>query len=118
MASMNEIENKKQELSSEELLHLCQEALEEKKADELNVIDLRGKSNIADYFILATAHSEAQLRALQNNLRLTLKDAGQGTFVADYRPESGWFAMDLGSIIVHVFLPEQRQNYRLDSLLK
>lgn len=107
----------KHENSAKALMILCKEALEEKKAQDIAVIELSGRSNIADYFIIANANSEPHLRALQNFLRVMLKDEGQGTYIPDYSPESGWFAMDLGDVIVHVFLPEQRQHYRLDSLL-
>ena len=101
------------------LLRTLVSALEDKKADQLKVLHVSGVSNITDYLVLATGNSEPHLRALRIESEKVLdaakiKIAGmeQGGF------NSGWTVVDAYQVMVHLFTPEQRQNYALDKLWK
>lgn len=101
------------------LLRTLVSALEDKKAEQLKVLHVSGVSNITDFLILATGNSEPHLRALRIEAEKVLdaakvKIAGmeQGGF------NSGWTVVDAYQVMVHLFTPEQRQNYALDKLWK
>lgn len=96
----------------------CCRALDDKKARDLKILDLRGKSSITDYFIIASGTSDTQLKALQGGLRATLKDMDVDIVGVDSEPDSGWVVVDAFDFMVHLFLPEIRERYGLETLWK
>ncbi len=94
----------------------CCEALDGKKAVDLKVLDLRGKSTITDFFIIATASSEPHLRALRRALEEVMDAESLNVIGVDYQVQSGWLVVDAFQFMVHVFTQEQRANYALDAL--
>ncbi|GAC1355499.1 MAG: ribosome silencing factor [Herpetosiphon sp.] len=82
------------------------------------MLDLRALTTITDYFVLCTAPSERQLRAVVKALDDELARVEPANPRIEGSPETGWVVMDYGYVIVHVFSPEQRQFYRLDRLWK
>ena len=110
---------KKEELDPTlEVVKICVKALDDKKADELKVLDVRGKSPITNYFIIATATSEPHLRALAGELEKTVKELGIKAVGRDYNTSSGWVVVDAFDFMAHIFLPEQRNMYGIESLWK
>lgn len=111
--------NKPASDSTLSLLKQIVHALEEKKAGDLCVLDVSGKSTITDYLVLATGTSEPHLRALRVELEKVL-DAAKvpiaGMDAGTYG--SGWTVVDAYQIMMHVFTPEQRGNYALEKLWK
>ena len=101
-----------------EVVKVCLKALDDKKADELKVLDVRGKSPITNYFIIATATSEPHLRALAGELEKTVKELGIKAIGRDYNTSSGWVVVDAFDFMAHIFLPEQRNMYGIESLWK
>ena len=101
-----------------EVVEKCHTALDDKKADDIKVLDVRGKSPITNYFIIATANSEPHLRALAGELERTLKDLGVKSVGRDYNTSSGWVVVDAFDFMAHIFLPEQRGLYGIESLWK
>ncbi len=101
-----------------EIVRKCWQALDDKKADNLKVLDVRGKSPITNYFIIATATSEPHLRALANELDKTLKDLGVKSIGRESNPGSGWVVVDAFDFMAHLFLPEQRGMYGIEALWK
>lgn len=101
-----------------ETLRLCCRALDDKKAENLKVLDVSEVSSITDYFIIASGTSEPHLRALTNEIALVLKEHRVQVIGKDLSAASGWNVVDAFDIIVHLFLPETREYYRLDSLWK
>lgn len=94
-------------------------ALEDKKAEQLKVMNVGGLSDITDYLVLATGNSEPHLRALRieaekvfDAAKLPIAGTEQGGY------GSGWTVMDAYQIMVHFFTAEQRENYALDKLWK
>jgi len=91
------------------------EALDDKKAQEVLVIDVRGRCDFADRFILASGRSNRQLKALAKSVsevahRYDFTAKTEGSEAAE------WLLVDLGDIIVHLFLPEVRESFQLERL--
>jgi len=101
-----------------EILKKCAEALSDKKAEELRILDVRGKSPITNFFVLATANSEPHMKALCNEIEKILKEEKIGSVGRDFTAGSGWMVIDAFDFMLHVFTREQRDAYRLDALWK
>lgn len=103
-------------MTPETLLELVTAALEDRKADEVVVINLTGKSTIADYMVIATGQSTRQVSALAEHLITSLKGVG----VTGIRPEGmgqcDWVLIDAKDIIIHLFRPEVRAFYNLEKM--
>lgn len=82
------------------------------------MLDLRGLTTIADYFVLGTAESERQLRAVLKALDEELGNVGAPPPRIEGTPETGWIILDFGGLMIHLFSPEQREFYRLERLWK
>lgn len=81
------------------------------------MLDLRGISLIADYFVLCTGTSERQIKAVVDEIVGTLaREERLKPLQIEGTPDSGWVLLDYGSVVVHVFSPEVREFYRLDKL--
>lgn len=104
-------------LESLELARKIAELLEDKKAENILVLDLRPERVIADFFVIATGTSDRNLKALAEHVRVELKDS-YDTKAASTEgiAESGWVLLDYGVVIVHIFLEERRQYYDLEGL--
>ena len=97
---------------------LCCLALEDRKADDIIVLDLRGLSSITDYFVIASGKSEPHLKALRAKLEEAIKEMEVELIGIDAEPRSGWMVVDAFDFMVHLFLPAVREQYRLESLWK
>jgi ribosome-associated protein len=91
---------------------------EDKQANDIIMLDLRGLTPIADYFVLCTAESERQIRAVVSAIDEELTKSGARNPKIEGSAETGWVLLDFSDIIVHVFSPEQREFYRLERLWK
>ena len=91
------------------------EALEEKKAHNILVIDVRGRCDFADRFVLASGHSNRQLKALSQSLVVVAHQYGLPAKVEGLDAME-WLLVDLGDIIVHRFLPDVRESFQLEHL--
>tara|TARA_R110002111_G_scaffold173536_1_gene239146 strand:+ start:340 stop:852 length:513 start_codon:yes stop_codon:yes gene_type:complete len=101
-----------------ELIKNCCRALDGKKAEDLRVLDVHEQSSVTDYMVIATATSEPHLRALRVEVEKVL-DAAKAIIVGmDAAPGTGWMVIDAFDVMIHVFLPENRQNYGLENLWK
>jgi len=99
-----------------DLAQRCREAAMDKKAENVLLIDIRGRANFADYFVLATGRSAIQVRAIADGV----VEASETKFGAPIRTEgyndANWILVDYGSVIVHVFTPAAREFYNLERL--
>lgn len=93
-----------------------QEVLEEKKASDVAVLDLRHRSNIADYFVIAGANSRTHSQALASAVHQYAKTHQLQIYSLEGQPEAGWILIDFGFLVVHVMQAEQRQFYNLEEL--
>ncbi len=99
-----------------DLAQRCREAAIEKKAENVALLDIRGRANFADYFVLATGRSVIQVRAIADSV----VEASEMKYGAPVRTEGyndgNWILVDYGSVIVHVFTPAAREFYNLERL--
>ncbi len=91
--------------------------LEENRATQITLLDLRPDTVLADFFVICTATSERQIRALVAYVRGSVRDDWQQLpFSIEGTHESGWQLLDYGAVVVHVFLGEVRRYYDLEGL--
>ncbi|MFV9914956.1 MAG: ribosome silencing factor [Rickettsiales endosymbiont of Dermacentor nuttalli] len=91
------------------------ECLEENNAENIQVIDLAGKSNIAEYIIIATGKVSKHTVALADKIMCKVKDKDYIPFISCEGLRNGdWVLIDLGDIIVHIFRSEVRELYNLE----
>lgn len=104
----------------EAFARLCARALSDKKGLDIQILDLRGISSFADYFVLASGSSEPQIKALSSSVRTACREiaGGRRPLNEDGQPTSQWLAVDFGDVIVHIFHYEAREFYDLESLWK
>ena len=103
-------------LSSEKLLDIIVTSLEDDKAEEIVKIDLKGKSERADYMVVASGRATRQVAAIAEHLVSTLKqDHGRSSKI-EGKDAGDWVLIDTGDIIVHVFRPEVREFYQLEKM--
>ena len=95
---------------------IAQEALEDKKAEDIKLLDLRGLSNIADYFILASGNNANQLRAMADEVERKLFEIGVKLHHSEGYTGGTWILLDYGDFLVHLFNKEQREFYSLDRI--
>ena len=104
-------------LSGEELARLAAEYADDKKAQDIVELDLRGVVGYTDYFVICTGASERQVKAIHDGIHLGLKDAhGLLPRRVEGLGESSWVLMDYLDVVVHVFTPQTRSFYRLEQL--
>lgn len=103
-------------VSGTDLLSLITQTLDTNKAEEINVIDLAGKSSIADAMVIATGTSTRQVAALADYVSKAVKSKGFDAPVIEGLAQADWVLLDAGSVIVHIFRPEVRSFYNLDKM--
>lgn len=103
---------------SQQMLELCCKALDGTKAENLQILDVRGKSSITNFIILATANSNPHLKALKRDLDATLKEHNIKILGSDEGDFTGWSVVDAFDVMIHLFTPDTRENYDLESLWK
>jgi len=103
-------------MNSEAVIELAVKALEDMKGVDLTVIDIVGKSSIADAMIVVTGTSQRHVRSMAETVRLTAKDAGHPPLGIEGGDSSDWVLVDLGDVIVHVMTEEKREFYSLEKL--
>ena len=91
-------------------------ALEELKAKEVRVIDVRGKTSVADMLVIASGTSTRHVKALADEVVRFVKQAGMFPLGVEGQTEAEWVLVDLGDVIVHVMLPRIREFYGLERL--
>lgn len=91
-------------------------ALEELKAKEVRVIDVRGKTSVADTLVIASGTSTRHVKALADEVVRFVKQAGMFPLGVEGQTEAEWVLVDLGDVIVHVMLPRIREFYGLERL--
>ncbi|MEO0795948.1 MAG: ribosome silencing factor [Verrucomicrobiota bacterium] len=100
------------------LIAHCCEALDDKKALDLKILDVRGISTVTDYLIIATGNSQPHLKALRGAVEQSLKESKASVLGAESGQDSGWQVVDAFDFMVHLFTEDMRDNYRLEQLWK
>ena len=98
-------------------LEIIKEVLEEKQAREVKVIDVKGKTSLADYFVICHASSNAHSKTLLESLIKKSKESEELKLLnSDTSGDQEWRVLDYGEVIVHLFLEDSRRFYDLDSI--
>ena len=92
------------------------ELLQESKAEEIVLIDVRETSNLADYLFICEGRSQLHCRGIAQNVVFNLKHQGDVHLGIEGELEGNWVLLDYGNIILHVFHPEIRKYYNLEKL--
>jgi len=103
-------------MQTEEIKKLVINALENMKAKDITVIDVRDRSSVTDYMILATGTSKKHAQAVCDNASTDAKAQGLKPLGAEGRDSSDWMLLDLGDVIVHVMTEQARHFYDLERL--
>nr|WP_210302558.1 ribosome silencing factor [Bartonella doshiae] len=107
---------KKKLFSVADGLRVILKSLEDIKAEDIVSIDIQGKSSLADYMIIASAHSQRHISAVADHLLCIWKDSGYGRARVEGLAGGDWILIDTGDIIVHLFRPEVRLFYNLEKM--
>ena len=91
-------------------------ALEDIKARDITVLDVRKLTSLYDTMVIATAESNRQVKALANHVREKLKDVGAAIMGVEGEETGEWVLVDAGEIVVHIMQPQARAYYNLEEL--
>ncbi len=98
------------------LLDVVLDTLDAAKAEDVAVIDLRGKTSLGDEMVIASGRSQRHVGAVADHLLKKLKDEGLGRARVEGLPQCDWVLIDAGDVIVHIFRPEVREFYNLEKM--
>ena len=103
-------------MEAKQLAARCRELADDKKAEQISILDLRQLSSVADYFVVCTGSSEPHLRAIVDELTEKLRNEGLRPRAVDGTLQAGWIVLDYVDVMVHVMRADQRQRYDLEGL--
>ena len=103
---------------SKKMASIAYKALDDKKGEDIRVIDISELSILADYFIIADGNSDSQVNAMVDSVEEALEKAGMELKQREGFGKSGWVLLDFGDLIVHVFDKENRLFYNLERIWK
>ncbi|WP_026340824.1 ribosome silencing factor [Thioalkalivibrio sp. ALJT] len=103
-------------MNSEQLLELVTTALDDMKAQNIRSIDVRGKTTLADYMVIASGTSGRHVQSAAESVAMTAKEAGIQPLGVEGQESQEWVLVDLNDVIIHVMLPETRDFYNLEKL--
>ena len=101
-----------------DLLKIAYDAMDERLAEDLIVIDFRGQSAFLDYFIIGTARNNRMAKSIVDNVEDKVLEAGFDVRHCYNDSDSKWMLADLGSVVCHVFYDGEREVYNLEGLWK
>jgi ribosome-associated protein len=106
----------KNQLSSDEVVKLAVAALEDLKAQDVLSINVREKTSITDYMVIASGTSSRHVKSLVDNVLEKVKEQGVRPLGSEGLDSGEWALLDLGDVVVHVMQPSTRQFYDLEKL--
>ncbi len=104
------------DLAPRAMADIVVDAASDKKAEDILVLNVSEVTTIADLFVLCSGRSERQVQAIADAIVEKAKEAGRQPFGIEGYSGGRWVLIDLGDVVVHAFVPEERQLYRLERL--
>lgn len=101
---------------AEALACTCAHLADERKAEDILVLNVGPMAFFTDYFVIASGRNNRQIRAIADEVLSRVKALGQPVVGTEGEAESGWVLIDLGAVIVHLFSPDARSLYDLELL--
>ena len=102
--------------TAEQLLAAVLQSVDDDKAEDIVQIDLRGRSDVADYMVICSGRSTRQVAAISEKLADRLKQDFRISAKMEGKETGDWVLIDTGDVIVHVFRPEVREFYQLEKM--
>ena len=99
-----------------EMARIVYRALEDKKGEDICIIDISGISPLADYFIITNASNDSQVKALVDNVEEKMHEAGHSQIQREGLQTGNWVLLDYGDVVVHVFDKANRDFYHLERI--
>lgn len=104
------------EVTSKEIAYAIAEAADDKKAQDIVLLQVAEVSYLSDYFVIVTGFSKPQLRAICDSIEQNLvANFGREPIRIEGKGDGRWVLIDYGEVIVHAFLPEEREFYNLEA---
>ncbi|MGV3467332.1 MAG: ribosome silencing factor [Heyndrickxia sp.] len=103
-------------MKNHELLSVTVKAADDKRAEDIVVLNMNGISLIADYFLICHGNSDKQVQAIAREIKEKAEELGYNVKKMEGFDEGKWVLIDLGDIIAHVFHREERSYYNLERL--
>ncbi|WLR56271.1 ribosome silencing factor [Mesobacillus subterraneus] len=103
-------------MSERELLMTAVKAADDKRAEDIMVLNMKGISLIADYFVICHGNSDKQVQAIAREIREKAEEQGHNLKRMEGFDEARWVLIDIGDVVVHVFHKEERSYYNLERL--
>ncbi len=103
-------------MTSKELALSLAKTLDEKKGEDIKVLETANLTTLADYFVICTAASTTQIKALADACEKTMKELGEEPHHIEGHRGGIWVLLDFSSVVVHLFMEEARQFYDLERL--
>ena len=104
-------------MTAEEKLHIITEAADDIKAENIETLNVREKTSVADYFVVCTGTSDRHVQSIADKVAEKMAEVKQKPLRVE-GDRSGWVLQDYGDIVLHVMREEQRQFYDLEALWK
>jgi ribosome-associated protein len=108
--------SKTEPVTPDSIVQLVKDALDDAKAIEVSTIEVRSRTAITDYMIIASGNSTRHVKALAETVVLKSKEAGIPVLGVEGEQGSEWVLVDLADVLVHVMLPKTRAFYNLEKL--
>lgn len=102
-------------IDSKTMLEVAVKAGDSKRAEDIVALDMRGVSLLADYFVIMSGTSDRQVQAIVDEIE-DKEEAGVTIRRIEGQKGSKWMLIDMNDVVVHVFMPEERQFYNLEKL--
>ena len=106
------------EIETEVLIARIKQILEDKKASDLVVLDVRERSTVTDWIIVASGMSKPHIKALYDDVLVQLKHEGTPCYRHNGEVDGGWVVLDYVHVVVHLFTSEVREFYQIEDLWK
>jgi ribosome-associated protein len=103
-------------LTPEEKTRLCAMAADEKKAEDIVVLDVQPLSSVADYFLICSGSSDRQVKAIADAIEEQLRQHGEKPLAIEGYQEATWVLIDSADLVIHIFDDETRRFYDLERL--
>ena len=103
-------------MNEKELLQIAAKAADDKRAEDMIVLDMKGISLVSDYFIICHGNSDKQVQAIAREMKEKVEEAGFDVRKMEGCDEARWVLVDMGDVVAHIFHKDDRSYYKLERL--